>query len=286
MMTALPKRRLGRGLAALIGDDEAAAPVSPDTPGFKQLAIDLISANPKNPRRSFPEADIESLAQSLREKGLIQPLLVRPLHNGTFQIVAGERRWRAAQRAGLHDVPAIVRELDDKDTLELAIVENVQRSDLTPLEEAQAYRMLMDEFSYTQQQLAESIGKSRSHIANTLRLMSLPDSVKEHIEQGTLSAGHARALVATENPQELAQKIISLGLSVRQTEDLSRNDSLKPKKKKKDKDADTRALEKSLSQVLGLKVAIHHGASGGSISVNYKTLEQLEMVARLLSKAR
>ncbi len=286
MMTALPKRRLGRGLAALIGDDEMAAPVSPDTPGFKQLAIDLISANPKNPRRSFPEADIESLAQSLREKGLIQPLLVRPLKNGTYQIVAGERRWRAAQRAGLHDVPAIVRELDDKDTLELAIVENVQRSDLTPLEEAQAYRMLMDEFSYTQQQLAESIGKSRSHIANTLRLMSLPDSVKEHIEQGTLSAGHARALVATENPQELAQKIISLGLSVRQTEDLSRNDSLKPKKKKKDKDADTRALERSLSQVLGLKVGIHHGASGGSISINYKTLEQLEMVARLLSKAR
>jgi ParB family transcriptional regulator, chromosome partitioning protein len=286
MMTALPKRRLGRGLAALIGDDETAAPVSTDTPGFKQLAIDLISANPKNPRRSFPEADIESLAQSLREKGLIQPLLVRPLLNGTYQIVAGERRWRAAQRAGLHDVPAIVRELDDKDTLELAIVENVQRSDLTPLEEAQAYRMLMDEFGYTQQQLAESIGKSRSHIANTLRLMSLPDSVKEHIEQGTLSAGHARALVATENPQELAQRIISLGLSVRQAEDLSRNDSLKPQKKKKDKDADTRALERSLSQVLGLKVGIHHGASGGSISVNYKTLEQLEMVARLLSKAR
>jgi ParB family chromosome partitioning protein len=286
MMTALPKRRLGRGLAALIGDDETAVPVSPDTPGFKQLAIDLISANPKNPRRSFPDADIESLAQSLREKGLIQPLLVRPLKNGTYQIVAGERRWRAAQRAGLHDVPAIVRELDDKDTLELAIVENVQRSDLTPLEEAQAYRMLMDEFGYTQQQLAESIGKSRSHIANTLRLMSLPDSVKEHIEQGTLSAGHARALVATENPQELAQRIISLGLSVRQAEDLSRNDSLKPKKKKKDKDADTRALERSLSQVLGLKVGIHHGTSGGSISVNYKTLEQLEMVARLLSKAR
>lgn len=285
-MTALPKRRLGRGLAALIGDDEAAAPVSPDTPGFRQLAIDLISANPKNPRRSFPEADIEALAQSLRDKGLIQPLLVRPLKNGMFQIVAGERRWRAAQRAGLHEIPAIVRDLDDKDTLELAIVENVQRSDLSPLEEAQAYRMLMDEFAYTQQQLAESIGKSRSHIANTLRLMSLPDSVKEHIEKGMLSAGHARALVATENPQELAQKIISLGLSVRQAEDLSRNDSLKPRKKKKDKDADTRALEKSLSQALGLSVSVHHGNSGGSVTVSYKTLEQLEMVARLLSKVR
>ncbi len=285
-MTALPKRRLGRGLAALIGDDEASAPVAADTPGLKQLAIDLIVANPKNPRRSFPEADIESLAQSLKEKGLIQPLLVRPLKNGSFQIVAGERRWRAAQRAGLHDVPAIVRDLDDKDTLELAIVENVQRSDLTPLEEALAYRMLMDEFGYTQLQLADSIGKSRSHIANTLRLMSLPDSVKEHIEKGMLSAGHARALVATENPQELAQRIISLGLSVRQAEDLSRNDSLKPKAKKKDKDADTRALEKSLSQALGLSVSIHHKGNGGTITVSYKTLEQLEMVARLLSKGR
>jgi ParB family transcriptional regulator, chromosome partitioning protein len=239
-MTALPKRRLGRGLAALIGDDQDITPISADTPGLKQVPIDLISANPKNPRRNFPEADIESLAKSLKDKGLIQPLLVRPLKDGSFQIVAGERRWRAAQRAGLHEVPAIVRELDDKDTLELAIVENVQRSDLTPLEEAQAYRMLMDEFKYTQQQLAESIGKSRSHIANTLRLMSLPDSVKEHIEKGILSAGHARALVATENPQELAQRIISLGLSVRQAEDLSRQDALKPKKRKREKDADTR----------------------------------------------
>jgi ParB family transcriptional regulator, chromosome partitioning protein len=284
MMTALPKRRLGRGLAALIGDDQDTTPIAADTPGLKQLPIDLISANPKNPRRNFPDADIDSLAQSLKDRGFIQPLLVRPRKDGTFQIVAGERRWRAAQRAGLHDVPAIVRELDDKDTLELAIVENVQRSDLTPLEEAQAYRMLMDEFQYTQQQLAESIGKSRSHVANMLRLMNLPDSVKEHIEKGTLSAGHARALVATENPQELAQRIISLGLSVRQAEDLSRQDALKPKKRKREKDADTRSLEKSLSQALGLTVSIQHRAPGGNISIGYKTLEQLEMVARLLGR--
>lgn len=283
-MTALPKRRLGRGLAALIGDEPAQTPVAPDTPGLREMAIDMIAANPRNPRRNFPEEDIETLARSLREKGLIQPLLVRPVADGTYQIVAGERRWRAAQRAGLHTIPVIVRELDDKDTLEIAIVENVQRSDLTPLEEAQAYRMLMDEYGYTQQQLAESIGKSRSHIANTLRLMTLPDSVKHHIESGTLSAGHARALVAMDNPQELAQKIIQLGLSVRQTEELSRQDALKPKGRKKDKDADTRALEKSLSNALGLAVAISHKSPGGSIAITYKSLEQLEMIARLLSR--
>jgi ParB family chromosome partitioning protein len=285
-MTALPKRRLGRGLAALIGDDQDITPIPADTPGLKLLPVELITANPKNPRRSFPESDIDALAQSLREKGLIQPLLVRPLNDGSFQIVAGERRWRAAQKAGLHEIPAIVRELDDKATLELAIVENVQRSDLSPLEEAQAYRMLMEEFKYTQQQLAESIGKSRSHIANTLRLMSLPDSVKEHIEMGTLSAGHARALVATDNPQELAQRIISLGLSVRQAEDLSRRDAIKPKKRKPEKDADTRSLEKSLSQALGLAVSIEHKAPGGSIKVVYRTLEQLELVAHLLSRKK
>jgi ParB family chromosome partitioning protein len=218
----------------------------------------------------------------LRDKGLIQPLLVRPLADGTFQIVAGERRWRAAQRAELHEVPVIVRELDDKDTLEIAIVENVQRSDLSPLEEAQAYRMLMDEYGYTQQQLAESIGKSRSHIANTLRLMALPDSVKQYIENGTLSAGHARAIVTTDNPQVLAQKIIELGLSVRQAEGLTRQDTRKPGLRKKDKDADTRALEKSLSGALGLAVTISHKPAGGTISIAYKSLEQLELVAKLL----
>jgi ParB family chromosome partitioning protein len=284
-MTALPKRRLGRGLAALIGDEpQSAAPVPADTPGLKQMPIDLIVANPKNPRRNFPDADIDALATSLRDKGLIQPLLVRPMGDGTHQIVAGERRWRAAQRAGLHDVPVIVRELNDKDTLEIAIVENVQRSDLSPLEEAQAYRMLMDEYAYTQQQLAEAIGKSRSHIANTLRLMSLPDSVKQHIEKGTLSAGHARALVAMENPQELAQQIIQLGLSVRQTEELSRQDPRKPKPRKKEKDADTRALEKSLSAAIGLQVSIAHKSPGGTLSIAYRTLDQLDMVARQLSR--
>jgi ParB family transcriptional regulator, chromosome partitioning protein len=201
--------------------------------------------------------------------------------------VAGERRWRAAQRAGIHQVPVLIRELDDREALEIAIIENVQRSDLNALEEARAYKMLMDSYDYTQQQLADSIGKSRSHIANTMRLMQLPESVLGHIEGGTLSAGHARTLVATENPQDLAEQIIKLGLSVRQAEDLTRDVAAKPKKtaSEKYKDADTRALEASVAQALGLKVSIDHKGPIGTFTVSYKTLEQLEMVAHRLSKA-
>ncbi len=249
------------------------------------MPIELLKANPNNPRRNFAEEDIESLANSLRDKGVLQPIMVRP-KGEDFEIVAGERRWRAAQRAGIHQVPVIIRELDDRETLEIAIIENVQRSDLNPLEEARAYKMLMDQYDYTQQQLAESIGKSRSHIANTIRLMQLPESVLAHIENGSLSAGHARAIVATENPQDLAQQIIQLGLSVRQAEDLTREQTVRPKKTlSKEKDADTRALEASISAALGLTVSIDHKGRGGHISIGYKTLEQLELVAHRLSKA-
>jgi ParB family transcriptional regulator, chromosome partitioning protein len=292
-MNTVQKKRLGRGLAALIGDDVVEAPLQPaqnfaptgSLVGLRHLPIDLLKANPNNPRRSFSEDDITSLAASLKDKGVLQPIMVRPSGEG-YEIVAGERRWRAAQRAGIHQVPVIIRELDDRETLEIAIIENVQRSDLNPLEEARAYKMLMDQYDYTQQQLAESIGKSRSHIANTLRLMQLPQSVLGHIESGQLSAGHARAIVATENPNDLAEHIIKLGLSVRQAEDLTRGQPSKAKAgAAKEKDADTRALESSLSAALGLSVSIDHKGRGGQIAISYKTLEQLELVAHRLSKA-
>ena len=294
-MNHVQKKRLGRGLAALIGDDVIETPVAVDTEanngpvilgmGLRQIPIDMMTANPNNPRRVFAEEDIESLAKSLKDKGVLQPIVVRP-KGETFEIVAGERRWRAAQRAGIHNVPVLVRELDDRETLEIAIIENVQRADLNPLEEARAYKMLMDSYDYTQQQLADSIGKSRSHIANTMRLMQLPESVLGHIEGGTLSAGHARTLVATENPQDLAEQIIKLGLSVRQAEDLTREQSAGKKKKPatKEKDADTRALEASVGAALGLAISIDHKGPGGTVTVSYKTLEQLELIAHRLSK--
>jgi ParB family transcriptional regulator, chromosome partitioning protein len=292
-MNQIQKKRLGRGLAALLGDDVLETPfpvnVAPNTGtlgmGLRQLPIELLTANPNNPRRHFAEDEITNLAQSLKEKGVLQPIMVRP-QGEHFEIVAGERRWRAAQKAGIHSVPVIIRELDDRETLEIAIIENVQRADLNPMEEARAYKMLIDQYSYTQQQLADSIGKSRSHIANTMRLMQLPTSVLSHIETGTLSAGHARTLVATENPQDLAERIIKLGLSVRQAEDLTRERAARPKKKKTntEKDADTRALEASVSAALGLAIVIDHKGSAGQITISYKSLEQLELIAHRLSK--
>lgn len=286
-MTQAQKRRLGRGLAALIGDDVAEETVVQDVRSLKHVPIELIHANPLNPRKHFAEEDLESLARSLKDKGLLQPIVVRPAKagQGGYEIVAGERRWRAAQRAAIHDVPVIVRDLDDRETLEIALIENVQRSDLNPLDEARAYKQLIDQYGYTQQQLADSIGKSRSHIANTLRLQTLPETVLAHIESGELSAGHARTLVATDSPQELAQKIIKLGLSVRQAETLSRDTSARGKAKTKpEKDADTRALEKVLSDSLGLKVDIQHKGPEGSVVLTYTSLEQLDEVARRLGR--
>jgi ParB family transcriptional regulator, chromosome partitioning protein len=281
-MTLAQKRRLGRGLAALIGDDVVEETVEADIRSLRHLPIDMISANPLNPRKHFAEEDLESLAKSLKDKGLLQPIVVRPSTNGGYEIVAGERRWRAAQRAGIHDVPVLIRELDDRETLEIALIENVQRADLNPLEEARAYKQLIDQYSYTQQQLADSIGKSRSHIANTLRLQTLPPSVLTHIETGMLSAGHARTLVAVESPQEIAEQIIKLGLSVREAENLTRKEPQKTKAVAHEKDADTRALERSLAEVLGLKVSIDHKEPGGTLTISYKNLDQLDDVSRRL----
>jgi ParB family transcriptional regulator, chromosome partitioning protein len=283
-MTQVPKKRLGRGLAALIGDDASEEAVVQDARTLRHMPIELLRASPNNPRKHFADADLDDLAKSIRDKGLLQPIVVRPLANGEHEIVAGERRWRAAQRAGVHDVPVLIRELSDGEALEIALIENIQRSDLNPLEEARAYGLLLEQFNYTQQQLAESIGKSRSHIANTLRLLNLPQSVRQQIEQGSLTAGHARALVATDSAPELAEQIIKLGLSVREAENLAR-ESVPGRKLKPitEKDADTKALEKSVSQAIGLKTEINHrGDTGGSLVISYKTLDQLEEICRKL----
>lgn len=283
-MTSAPKKRLGRGLAALIGDGGKDDEGVQDLRTLRQMPIEMLKASPNNPRKHFAEADLADLAASIRDKGLLQPIVVRPIANGEYEIVAGERRWRAAQRAGIHDVPVLIRELSDGEALEIALIENIQRADLNPLEEARAYGLLLEQFSYTQQQLAESIGKSRSHIANTLRLMNLPESVRQQIEDGYLTAGHARALVATDSPAELADRIIKLGLSVREAEGLARDSSTARKSKPKpEKDADTKALEKLVSEAIGLKVLINHkGDAGGTIEIHYKTLDQLEDVCRRL----
>ena len=286
-MMHAPKKRLGRGLAALIGDDTSEEAMVQDARSLRHMPIEMLRASPNNPRKHFAEADLDELAKSIRDKGLLQPLVVRPLEQGEYEIVAGERRWRAAQRAGVHDVPVLIRELSDGEALEIALIENIQRSDLNPLEEARAYGMLLEQFLYTQQQLAESIGKSRSHVSNTLRLLTLPDSVRQQIEQGILTAGHARALVATDSPAELADQIIKLGLSVREAEGLARDAAPGRKAKAKaEKDADTQALEKAVSEAIGLKVEISHkGDAGGSIVVSYKTLDQLDDIChRLQSK--
>ena len=283
-MGSPPKKRLGRGLAALIGEDISEGSVVQDVRALRHIPIDLLRASPNNPRKNFADADLEDLTKSIREKGLLQPIVVRPIANGEYEIVAGERRWRAAQRASVHDVPVLIRDLTDGEALEIALIENIQRSDLNPLEEARAYGQLLEQFNYTQQQLADSIGKSRSHVANTLRLMNLPEAVRAEIEKGRLTAGHARALVATDSPAELAAQIIKLGLSVREAENLAR-EAASPKKLKlkPQKDADTRALEKLVSEAIGLKLEItHKGDGSGTLLITYKTLDQLEDVCRRL----
>jgi len=284
--------RLGRGLAALIGDVppvEATRITSGD--GIRRLPVEFIIASPNNPRRHFAPEDLEDLTNSIREKGVMQPLLVRPspVEPDQYELVAGERRWRAAQRAGLHEVPVIIREVDDREALELAIIENVQRADLNSIEESKGYDQLMQQFGYTQADLAQVIGKSRSHVANTLRLMKLPTDVQEYVSDGALSAGHARALITASNPSELAKRIIDGGLSVRETENLAQKQAQseatgdKPTKSAKaSKDADTLALEKTLSDVLGLKVTIDHKERGGKLEIKYRTLEQLDDVCQRL----
>ncbi|GAA4526462.1 ParB/RepB/Spo0J family partition protein [Chelativorans composti] len=284
------RRRLGRGLAALIGEIDR-----PPSAGHesavredRRVPIEFISPNPRNPRRSFAEEELADLANSIREHGIVQPVVVRPAPvEGRYEIIAGERRWRAAQRAGLTEVPVIVRDVDDRVALELAIIENVQRSDLNPIEEAIGYQQLMEEHNYTQADLGQVIGKSRSHVANTLRLLKLPQSVRDMIVNGELTAGHARTLVNAPDPEALAKKIIEEGLSVRQAEALAASpDALEEKPRvRREKDADTRALEKLLSDHIGLKVQINHKENGGGeLRVGYKTLEQLDELCRLLQR--
>lgn len=289
------RRGLGRGLSALMADVEAtpgrAAPEQGSRRPETFIDVAQISPNPDQPRRTFGEDALKELADSIREKGVIQPLILRrnPRNPEGYEIVAGERRWRAAQRAQLHQVPAIVRELNDTEVLELAIIENIQRADLNAVEEAAGYRQLMDRFGHTQEQLAEALGKSRSHIANLLRLLNLPDDVLDLVRSGELSAGHARALVPSANPSELAKEIVKKGLSVRQTEALAKKISPgRPERTQaiaNPKDADTRRLEEDLSAALGLRVSIDHeaGKSSGVLSLKYKSLDQLDELCRKLS---
>lgn len=289
----LSKRRLGRGLAALIGEMDQPTLVEAGKPGVnpdRLVPIEFINRNPKNPRRYFDESELHDLASSIRQHGIVQPVVVRTVSADRYEIIAGERRWRAAQLAGLIEIPVIVRDVDDKTALEIAIVENVQRADLNPLEEALGYEQLIAEHGYTQNDLGEIIGKSRSHVANSLRLLKLPEQVRDMLAGGSLSAGHARALVSTSDPATLARTIVSKGMSVRDAERLAQNDikaqnDPRPSAARKDdKDSDTLALERTLSDTLGLDVAINHRGSGGQVKISYKTLEQLEEICRLLER--
>ncbi len=293
-------RGLGRGLSALLGDQDTNSPrtgaeaaearAAEPVRGLEQ-PIELLVRNPDQPRRTFIEADIDELAASIREKGILQPILVRPAPGqaGHYQIVAGERRWRAAQKAGLHTVPVIVRELDDLDVLEIGIIENVQRADLNPIEEARGYKVLQDRFGRTQDALAQVVGKSRPHIANTLRLLALPEGIQDHVLHGRLSAGHARALITSENAEALADEVIAKGLSVRQTEALVREAQSGPKapaapKARPQQNADTLSLEQDLQEALGLNVRLDDRGGKGELRLSYASLEQLDELCRKLMK--
>jgi ParB family transcriptional regulator, chromosome partitioning protein len=283
------RSRLGRGLAALIGDVGTETAALDRTRSQRRVPISFLRANPRNPRRFFADGDLDDLAASIRAKGIIQPILVRAVAGtpDAYEIVAGERRWRAAQRAEQHDVPIIVLDVSDREALELAIIENVQRADLNPVEEALGYQALIDQFQYAQDEVARIVGKSRSHVANTLRLLKLPDSVKTHLAEGRLSAGHARALLSQPDAERLADDIIARGLNVRQVEALAQEQMAKIGKAvtarpRGEKDADTRALEDKLSAHLGLRVAIDHRGDGGEIRIRYRSLEQLDDLIRKL----
>jgi ParB family chromosome partitioning protein len=276
------RRQLGRGLAVLFGEAEADGTADPVAP--RRVSIELIRPGAFQPRRRFAEAELDALAQSIREKGILQPLLVRQVagEEAAFELVAGERRWRAAQRVGLHEVPVLVRPLADSEALEIALVENLQREDLSPLEEAEAYSRLMEEFGRTQASLAEAVGKSRSHVANTLRLLSLPEPVRRRLDAGELSAGHARALLAAADPVALAAEVVRRGLNVRATEQLVQRRSEIPRPKRRLRDADTVALERELGARLGLRVSLEPKQRGGALTLHYTSLDQLDRVLSLL----
>jgi ParB family chromosome partitioning protein len=287
-------RGLGRGLSALMADvneDQSKTQSGDVRRADMMVPIEKIKPNPDQPRRDFTQTQLEELASSVKEKGVIQPLIVRELESGDFEIVAGERRWRASQMAKLHQLPVIVRDYDDTEVLEIAIIENIQRADLNPVEEAAGYRALMDRFGHTQEKLSEALGKSRSHIANLMRLLQLPEDVQQMLKQGDLSAGHARALITAEDPSSLARKVVKGGLSVRQTEALAKSAGGVKENKSKEtaprvkKDADTIALEGDLSANLGMKVQIDHkpGGEAGKITINYSSLDDLDELCRILS---
>ncbi len=293
------RRGLGRGLSALMADVGIDGPIQGEAPsprhqfsGFRSVPIESIQANPDQPRRSFDDRALRELADSIREKGIVQPLVVRSTPDGGagFEIVAGERRWRAAQMAQLRELPVLVREFSDQEVLEVAIIENIQREGLNAIEEAAGYRQLIDRFGHTQERVADALGKSRSHIANLLRLLTLPQDVQNMVIAGTISAGHARALVTAVEPVALALKIAGEGLSVRETEDLARRVAAPSRRRKREpggKDADTRALEDDLSANLGMMVVIDHRAGGeGQVTIRYKTLDQLDQLCQVLSSVR
>lgn len=310
---ARPARGLGRGLSSLLGENPSAAPAAPAA-GQMQVPVELVRRNPDQPRKSFDETEIEALAQSIRAQGILQPILVRPIAGATgeYQIIAGERRWRAAQRAGLHQVPVVVREMSDQEALELGILENVQRQDLNAIEEAQGYFILIQNFNRTQDEIAQSVGKSRSHIANLLRLLALPESVRALVVKGDLSAGHARALLGAADPEKTAKLVLDKGLNVRQVEQMVRQTAQSSEGRPKNhpntdnspqpqalkalevpqlqpsdvnKDPDTVALEADIASVLGLYVDIRHfGEQGGDVTIRYETLEQLDDICRRLSR--
>ena len=291
------RKSLGRGLSALMADIglDSRDPMT-DAPGsgarqsdLRMLPIETVVANRDQPRKFFDPVALEELANSIKDRGIVQPIVVRP-RDGGHEIVAGERRWRAAQMAGLVTIPAVVRDLDDQQVLEIAIVENIQREGLNPIEEASGYRQLIERFGHTQERVAQALGKSRSHIANLLRLLTLPASIQDLVSDGRLSAGHARALVTAENPERLAQEILSRGLSVRQAEELTRKGGNTQKSgtaaaDRRQKDADTRVLEDDLSANLGMAVIISHRDTGeGQVTIRYQTLEQLDQLCQLLSQ--
>lgn len=298
-MEKKPERRgLGRGLSALMADINVNAEQPNDAVAQRRqdslIAVEKLVPNPNQPRRDFTPEALESLAASIRQKGVLQPLIARPIPGtDTYEIVAGERRWRAAQIAQVHRLPVVIRDFDDTEVLEVAIIENIQRADLNAIEEAAGFRQLMDRFGHTQEKIAEALSKSRSHIANLLRLLNLPPDVQDHIREGNLSAGHARALITTTDPSALAKAVIEKGLSVRETEVLARETSSTPPRAKKtheggryEKDADTRALEADLGANLRMAVSINHepGGERGVLSIKYNTLDDLDNLCRTLSQ--
>ena len=291
-MSEAPRKRpsgLGRGLSALLGEVEREQPISGNSatePGLKLLPVGEITPHPNQPRRHFDDAALDELAASIAERGLIQPIVVRP-HRQGWQIVAGERRWRAAQRAGMHDIPAIIRTFDESETLEIALVENIQRAELNAIEEAEAYQRLVGEYGHTQEALGRLVGKSRSHVTNLMRLLELPGTVRGLVADGSISMGHARTLITAPDPEALAREVVRRGLSVRQTEVLARAAKPQPKRaqtiERKGNDADIEALERQLGDVLGLRVRIAHGPAGGSVTIAYSSLEQLDLICQRLS---